>query len=327
MAAPPPIAPLTGELSWRPASIADADSISTLYDRCFEVDRGYRITAGEVRTELKLPDGDPRSDTMLGVTADGEIVALAWVIVPAGATTTFRVFDWNCVRPDYRGKGLGSYLLSWWEQRGRERSIESPLPGVYRQHPYDWQHDRIELLEANGYRPQRYFTELARDLSAAVPDPVFPRGVRVAPWASAVSESARRVSNAAFVDHWGSEPMESERWEAWQDEFFDFDASAVVFAGEEPVALITCAIYEQDFEDRGRSEGWIERLGTVRQHRSRGLATALINRALGSFSDRDIEYAVLGVDAANPTGALSLYERLGFMAEKVGVAYVKPITS
>ena len=46
--------------------------------------------------------------------------------------------------------------------------------------------------------------------------------------------------------------------------------------------------------------------------RGRGVASALIVRALGALRDRGMTEAALGVDAQNETGALRLYEAMGF---------------
>ncbi|HEY5496272.1 MAG TPA: GNAT family N-acetyltransferase, partial [Candidatus Limnocylindrales bacterium] len=43
-----------------------------------------------------------------------------------------------------------------------------------------------------------------------------------------------------------------------------------------------------------------------------GVASALISRALRALRDRGMTQAALGVDAQNETGALRLYQRMGF---------------
>jgi ribosomal protein S18 acetylase RimI-like enzyme len=55
------------------------------------------------------------------------------------------------------------------------------------------------------------------------------------------------------------------------------------------------------------------------------VASALIVRALHGLRDRGIAEAALGVDAQNPTGALRLYEGLGFRRLRTGVCYAKPL--
>ena len=46
--------------------------------------------------------------------------------------------------------------------------------------------------------------------------------------------------------------------------------------------------------------------------------------ALLGFREDGMEYACLGVDSENPTGANRIYERLGFVPEKRTMAFRKP---
>ncbi|WP_334684704.1 GNAT family N-acetyltransferase [Mycetocola sp. CAN_C7] len=66
----------------------------------------------------------------------------------------------------------------------------------------------------------------------------------------------------------------------------------------------------------------MELIGVVRDWRGRRLAPALISRLLTSFGEAGLERAVLDVDTASPTGANSLYERLGFQAGTQEIALV-----
>jgi ribosomal protein S18 acetylase RimI-like enzyme len=53
------------------------------------------------------------------------------------------------------------------------------------------------------------------------------------------------------------------------------------------------------------------RPGVRRPWRRRGLGLALLRRAFGEFQRRGERLVQLGVDAASPTGATRLYERVG----------------
>jgi ribosomal protein S18 acetylase RimI-like enzyme len=53
-------------------------------------------------------------------------------------------------------------------------------------------------------------------------------------------------------------------------------------------------------------------LGTLRSHRKRGIASALVHTACHVFRGEGFTHAALGVDSENPTGAYHLYQRLGF---------------
>jgi ribosomal protein S18 acetylase RimI-like enzyme len=51
----------------------------------------------------------------------------------------------------------------------------------------------------------------------------------------------------------------------------------------------------------------------------------LITATLELLREQSFEQAALGVDAENPTGALRLYERLGFVRDKTGIGYRKAL--
>ena len=62
----------------------------------------------------------------------------------------------------------------------------------------------------------------------------------------------------------------------------------------------------------GIRRGWLGSVFTRRAWRRRGLATALIAQSLVALRERGMTSAGLGVDAENQSGALGLYERMGF---------------
>lgn len=70
----------------------------------------------------------------------------------------------------------------------------------------------------------------------------------------------------------------------------------------------------QGIVDR-RNFGSIQNLGIDPEHRQRGLGTILLRRALEGFQRAGLRRACLEVTAQN-TGALRLYERLGFRTSK-----------
>jgi len=63
---------------------------------------------------------------------------------------------------------------------------------------------------------------------------------------------------------------------------------------------------------RGRRRAWTEDISTRREWRGKGVASALIASSLRQLASLGFDEAVLGVDLDNPTGALGVYERLGY---------------
>ncbi len=56
-----------------------------------------------------------------------------------------------------------------------------------------------------------------------------------------------------------------------------------------------------------------------------GLARALLTHSLQMFKDMGMDHAALGVDTQNLSGALDLYQSVGFRVEKRQTAYRKKL--
>jgi mycothiol synthase len=310
--------------SWRDLRASDAEAIARLVDACFAVDGGYRISAGEVAEEFDVAEDDHRFDTVAAVAGSGEVLAMAWCQVPHASGTKWRVLPWVAVHPSCRREDVEDRLFDWVEARGRVRlsGVDDQLPKVFRTSAYEWRSDRIALLEARGYSRARYFDEMARPL-ATPPVIDVPDGINLRSWTPTTAEDARNVHNEAFSDHWGSVPWSVERWSGFQGESFMADASWVAYDGSSAVGYLMSGRYPHDFEHRGRSEAWIEGLGTVASHRGRGIGSALISAALQRFEETGNEYACIGVDSENPSGAHAIYGRLGFVVERREIVFVK----
>ena len=164
-----------------------------------------------------------------------------------------------------------------------------------------------------------------RVVMTTFPDPTLPSGCTLVPLASVAPEAVLAIRNESFADHRGSQPWTLEMWRSLESEFHHRDASFVVMDADLPVAFVVSGVYPHDFEDKGYSDGWIERLGTARSHRGKGLATALVCAAMQVFSADGLEFATLEVDTENPTGAAGLYANLGFERVRGYVDYTRTI--
>ena len=66
-------------------------------------------------------------------------------------------------------------------------------------------------------------------------------------------------------------------------------------------------------------------LRRARNWRRKGIASALLARSLAALRDNGMTEATLDVDAENLSGALRIYERLGFEKRHHFVFYRKPL--
>ena len=315
-------------MTWRAGSIADAPAFHR-FQLAIDAtdDRHWAGTLVETEQMFSDPDSHPPTDTLLAFTGDGEIIAFAWAFTPRLAETEWRSFLRGNVHPQYRRRGLGSFILGWLEVRGRQILAERPgdKPRLLRTYCQDSEYDRKVLFAQHGFQSIRYFFEMTRDLSQPIAPAVLPDGLSFQPWSSAFDEAGFDAFNDAFRDHWGYEPLSPENWNMWfvGSESFRRDLSYVVLDGDRVIGLSLNVVEPETNARSGRNEGWIGDLAVRRPWRKRGVATALLNHAMRAFAASGLTYATLGVDTENPTGALGVYERVGFTPRKRTIAYGK----
>ena len=176
------------------------------------------------------------------------------------------------------------------------------------------QRDVRDLAERHGLGVERWFFEMSRPLDDVPGAPAVP-GVRIVGWDPARSREVHRVVDDAFADHWGHVARTDEMWDEGVGSH-DFRPDWSVLALDEGTgavvgAALSCA-YEQDWRATGVTEGYTDELGVARSHRGRGVASALLEESMRRYAAAGMQAAALGVDAANPSGALRLYEGLGY---------------
>ena len=254
-------------------------------------------------------------DTALGFEPDTELADLldewreldlgrdAWLWEADGAPIAFgsirgRGEKWHLdgyVHPEHRGRGLGAEILRLGEERAREGGGELVHSGtLHADEP------ARALFEGSGYRFVRAFLRMSIELVDDVPDPTLGPGLRlVVPDDDA---EVHAVVQESFADHWDHQPRSLEEF-LQRHEAVDRSLWRGVRDGDRLVAV---AVNEQRF-----GGGWVGRLGTLRDWRGRGLASALLQASFAEFRRRGETFAQLGVDAESPTGAVRVYERAG----------------
>ena len=321
--------PLTVDgLAWRGADPQDVDGILALQNACVDVDGGVREVASEIADRFaSAMIGSVESDTLVGIDSTGQVIVSLWCHVLPKGTDAWKVYDDNYIHPDHRSDEVVNFALDWWENRAIERLAEQDddLPIRYHQHVYPTQPDHAAFIESRGFTPAIYFDELRRDLSQPIPDIPVPDGLRLVNHSAIAPQDALELRNHAFADHRGSQPFTIEMWRTRENEFAHPDASFAILDGDRPVSYVVSAVYPQDQEEKGYSEGWIEGVGTARSHRGLGLARLVICEAMKVFAADGLEYATLEVDTENPTGATGLYANLGFERVNGFIEYTRTV--
>jgi mycothiol synthase len=230
------------------------------------------------------------------------------------------------VRPSARGRGIGRLLLAWQEGRGMQQLATSTLtlPGRLMA-GLDVRADSARrLFERFGFEAARYYLELHRDLSEPIAELPRPEGVSIERFSPAWSAATLAARNASFRDHWGSQPVTDEQWATFlARENFRADWSYLAAVGDEVVGFSMCDANTQDWELQGFTSCYVDLVGTTRDWRKRGIAAAVLTSTLAAVAADGIDRVVLDVDSDSPTGAVGLYERLGFAETNRSITYVR----
>jgi mycothiol synthase len=324
--------------------VAGAPAIPGLAFRRFRDDRDYDAIADVISTANlndgidEVPDGatlkadwghsagvDIRRDLVLAE-VDGRLVAL--VLNNRQVRDDTAVYgSYGHVLPEYRHRGLGRALLRHAERRSRE--VAATHPEDTKREYGSWIGDREggakELLESEGYKAVRFGFEMERSLDDALPTAPLPDGLEIRPVDEQQLRQIVEAENEAFRDHWGHVERTEEDFQGLlASPNLDLTLWRVAWAGDEVAGAIQVTVWKHENEVLGVKRGWLERVSVRRPWRRRGLASALIVSTFEGLRDAGLDAAFLGVDAENPTGALHLYEALGFRVRDRGTTYRKP---
>lgn len=311
--------PLTlQEYTWRPIEQEDAKALNTLLLAAEAQDkRGWVDTLEDRERDFTDPDSNPATDSLAVLTPQGQLVAFGWVFTPPpGETESISFLDGN-VHPDYRRRGLGTAILKWLVQRAQEIQHSKPGPQAryIRANFPDHLTSNQKIFERQGFKPIRYYYRMRRDLSQPIPTYQLSDALHLQTWNPELDADARKADNEAFEDHWGHIPMDEDHWNTWfiQHEDFRPELSFMVTNGNEIAGLSINKVRTAENAATGIKEGWIQSLAVRRPWRRQGIATALLCASMNAFKEAGLDFAGLTVDTDNLTGALRIYERLGFM--------------
>ncbi len=253
------------------------------------------------------------------VVEDGEGTVVAAAGVRLRHPTRIRSF--GGVLPEHRGKGIGTELIECVEERAGELAKGAPDgEEVWLGGEAAIDNDEAKrLFQDHGFEPIRHFWKMGIDLSEEPPEPEWPDGIRLEPARHGEERAVFDVSEEAFADHWDHKPHDYDEWRQWMVETESYDPAVWLLARDgDEIAGISLLFIDPD-------EGWVGVLGVRRPWRKRGLGRALLLASFREIRERGKPRAVLGVDAANPTGATRLYESAGMRVVAESVAYRKII--
>ncbi|HET7821918.1 MAG TPA: GNAT family N-acetyltransferase [Ornithinibacter sp.] len=285
-------------LTARPLTLDDLDAAFGVYSTAeFEDSGQLALEPEDIAGDWARPSFDLATDS-IGVFDGDRLVGAAEV------TTGGRRAE-GAVLPGERGRGIGSWLAAWTEERatalGSSRIGQVAPDGSLPQ----------RLLRGRGYTLGHTSWVLELPEGREVPQRPLPADYALATGDTAAREEAAYVVIQDAFDEWEGRVRST---------FEDWAATTVRRPGAQPWQL---RVVEHDGVVVGASftildsqgVGYVHQLAVERRHRGKGLAQALLADAFGRARERGATRSELSTDSR--TGALDLYLKVGMVVTQV----------
>ena len=325
-----PDAPAIAGLTFRACrGEADYAHVADVMNACREADGSETIVTREDMTNrfIHLEYFVPAKD-LIFAEMNGQPIGYTRLLVRQLDGGKWVYTNIGSVLPKWRRRGIGRALHHYGERRLREKAAELGQAGVrvLQSVALKTEYGRHALLQQEGYRPVRYGFEMERSLAEPIPDLSLPAGIKVRPVLPDQYEQLRNAMNEAFRDHWGWSAMTEKDFQAWQkNRNFQPHLWQVGWAGDEIAGTVLNFIDAESNAKFQRSRGWTETICVRLPWRKQGLAKALIARSMRLLQEQGMTAVALHVDTQNPSGALKLYESMGYRAVRELTTYEKPM--
>ena len=304
-------------LLFRRANERDFGQIANVINASWEADLiDARINWEDVaRTWKHRENFDPVKDAVV-VERDGAVIGYASVTWRQ-KLDNLRVYTHNAfLLPKCRIGSLRREMVRLNESRLRTLASEHPdsqkFFEVYANNkPNDWK----SVLETEGYEASWFLFGMLRSNLHNIPNLPLPEGVEARP---VRAEDLRKIWDSAREAFRDGREFTEEKWS--EEEYnrrkeaatFSPELWQIAWAGYEVVGGVHNHIDKEENEAFNRKWGHTEQIFVRRRWRNRGIAKALISRSLRILNEHGMTEATLDVDTENPSGALRLYESLGF---------------
>jgi GNAT superfamily N-acetyltransferase len=289
---------LQTDLGSRPLTVEDAKSVFELIAAQQMHDIGeVVIDEADIISDWQRPSFDMTEST-IGVFDGSRLVAYAEL---AGADRGDAA-----VEPGYRGRGIGTSLAQWMQDRARARG--SSLVGM----PVPQGSPGDRLLEDLGYRVRWTSWVLTLPEGRTIEPPSLPSGYVIRTAEEADQRAAWQVIEDAFLE-WSVRDRQT---------FEDFSAQVMQRPGFEPWNLRVAvdgagAVVGAAFVILSDEFGFVEKLAVRKDLRGLGLGRALLSDSFAQARDHGATRSELSTDSR--TGALDLYQRVGMEVTSVWV--------
>ena len=286
------------------------------------------VTEDDLQSWWDFSNVDRTNDIVVAET-DDRVVGFGFVTTAVNAEGVRFYTNDGDVLPAWRRQGIGSMLLRWNERRIAALANDQEVcPASFVEgYAYDTEYEREQVLWNAGYRAVRRMFTLRRSLTD-IPSLPLPSGIEIRAVRPEHSMAILAAANEAFRDHWQAVDMTPQQFDmllGLRD--CDPELWIVAWDGAEIAGMVHGRIDPLVNARFDRSRGRITNVCVRRPWRGRGLARALMATSMETLRARGMSEVELGVDAQSLTGALRLYEGLGFRTAKYWTVFHKSLAA
>lgn len=272
---------------------------------------------------------NPEKDLWVVEDAQGDLCAYAEGIWRGEGRV--RVYQTRSfVHPEHRNRGIGSAVVAnQWrivEETGR-RFLGGPIRFRLGTRMLEANAAAKCVLEKAGMKIARRFIVMNRGLPGdGLPDKQLPEGFRMLPWSACRNndEAVWEAYNESFAEHWGFEKETLEKFRKKIDaDLFQPEVSLILWDGGEVAGGSLNDMGDNAIKRQGRNQAWVHILFVRQAWRKRGLAKALLAHSMEKAMEMNHTSIGLNVDATNESGAVHVYERVGFYPEAGYLIYYR----
>jgi len=287
------------------------DDLQAATDLFNEHSRRYHgvadATLDEARQYWESPDVELETDVFVAEAPDGSLLAYGDI----GERGAALWLDVRGSQPEPQRA-----IIEALEDAARKKNTGASLIGYLTEKDTTLR----RLYDELGYRVVRHSYRMEVELTGDVPEPGAPDSVVLRTMREGEEKEAYEVHQESFEDAWMFAREPYGQWLHWfvNDPVFDPSLWFFAEADGEIAGVALCRVWEAE-----PGLGWIRVLGVRSPYRRRGIGEALLRYAFAEFARRGFDRVGLGVDAASPTGAVSLYERAGMHVVRTNLQYEK----
>ena len=293
----------------------DDEAYVEIFNACFnDYDDIRRLSIEDLKKTQEAPNYS--SEGLLIAELDGVAVGMVDAYLDPLREEPKGFIQSLGVLPRFRRRGIGKELV--------RRAIES-LRARRMKTANAWaQTDRegcIHLYRSFGFREIRAFSMMKSDL-ASIPSELGEKKdvtIRNADLGSDGDiQLLNRLDNEAFREHFNFRLRTLDETRYMLFEMPWFKGQKWFFAEEagNTVGFLGTGIDFGLNEEKNLRWGWILDIGVLKPERRQGVGARLMLHGMRVLKDAGMRNAMLYVDDMNPTGAIKLYEKVGFTVAK-----------